>query len=286
MLRRSVQALEALVEQQQPAMLLVRRTATSSARSSMRPLPSAFFSPAPSVSASAARQYSTSSSSRIVSQLTSRITSTFRAQTRRTFHSSRARRSHDGPKSEGAKAHSAGESNEALTLSQRLKKLSREYGWVALGVYLGLSALDFPFCFLLVRWLGTDRIAAAEHFVVSHVKAVIPESIKEYWASYRKELKDVQRESGNEIPESEQVEGWGVKEAEARVSKDASTYAHDTLVRNHTNSQTGLATQLALAYAIHKSFIFVRVPLTAAVLPKVVKVLRAWGWKIGKPKPL
>lgn len=44
----------------------------------------------------------------------------------------------------------------------------------------------------------------------------------------------------------------------------------------------GLATQLALAYAIHKSFIVFRVPLTAAVTPKVVKVLRSWGWKIGK----
>jgi hypothetical protein len=39
---------------------------------------------------------------------------------------------------------------------------------------------------------------------------------------------------------------------------------------------------LALAYAIHKSFIFIRVPLTAAVTPKVVKILRGWGWDIGK----
>jgi hypothetical protein len=37
-----------------------------------------------------------------------------------------------------------------------------------------------------------------------------------------------------------------------------------------------------LAYAIHKSFIFLRVPLTAAVTPKVVKTLRSWGWSIGK----
>ncbi|EPE02206.1 peptide alpha-n-acetyltransferase [Ophiostoma piceae UAMH 11346] len=268
MLRRSVQALEALVEQQQPAMLLVRRSATASARSPTRALPSAFFSPAISVSAPAARQFSTSSSPRIASQFSSRIASSFRAQSRRTFHSSRARRSHDGHKSDGAKTGSAGESaNEYLSLSQRLKKLSREYGWAAVGIYLGLSALDFPFCFLLVRWLGTDRIAAAEHFVVSHVKAVIPDSVKEYWTSYRKELKDVQRDSGNETADPEPVEGWGVKEAEERVQKEAS-----------------LATQLALAYAIHKSFIFVRVPLTAAVTPKVVKVLRAWGWKIGKPK--
>lgn len=47
----------------------------------------------------------------------------------------------------------------------------------------------------------------------------------------------------------------------------------------------GIWTQLALAYAIHKSFIFIRVPLTAAVLPKVVKVLRGWGWEIGKRRP-
>jgi len=44
-------------------------------------------------------------------------------------------------------------------------------------------------------------------------------------------------------------------------------------------------TQLALAYAIHKSFIFVRVPLTAAITPKVVKTLRGWGWNIGKRAP-
>lgn len=47
--------------------------------------------------------------------------------------------------------------------------------------------------------------------------------------------------------------------------------------------ETGVWTQLALAYAIHKSFIFVRVPLTAAITPKVVKTLRGWGWNIGRP---
>lgn len=56
-----------------------------------------------------------------------------------------------------------------------------------------------------------------------------------------------------------------------------------TLTTSSTFS--GLATQLALAYAIHKSFIFVRVPITAAITPKVVRVLRSWGWQIGK-RPL
>lgn len=47
---------------------------------------------------------------------------------------------------------------EKLSLGARLKKLSKEYGWSAVGVYLGLSVLDFPFCFLLVRIVGTDTI--------------------------------------------------------------------------------------------------------------------------------
>jgi hypothetical protein len=51
------------------------------------------------------------------------------------------------------------------------------------------------------------------------------------------------------------------------------------------NRDVAIWTQLGLAYAIHKSFIFVRVPLTAAVLPKVVKQLRKWGFDIGKRKP-
>ena len=58
--------------------------------------------------------------------------------------------------------------NEAnLSLSQRMRKLSREYGWSAVGVYFLLSALDFPFCFVAVRTLGTDRIGHWEHVVLS-----------------------------------------------------------------------------------------------------------------------
>lgn len=51
-----------------------------------------------------------------------------------------------------------GQAEETLSLSGRLKKLSREYGWSAVGVYFALSVLDFPFCFLLVKWVGTERI--------------------------------------------------------------------------------------------------------------------------------
>lgn len=41
--------------------------------------------------------------------------------------------------------------------------MSKEYGWTAVGVYLALSALDFPFCFLFVRMVGTEQIGKCIH---------------------------------------------------------------------------------------------------------------------------
>ncbi|KAL2018005.1 hypothetical protein VTK56DRAFT_1385 [Thermocarpiscus australiensis] len=156
---------------------------------------------------------------------------------------------------------------EPLSFSARMKKLSREYGWTAVGVYLALSVLDFPFCFLLVRTVGTEKIAHLEHVVVSNVQKIIPERVQTFWRDYRQALREARRERTGETGELEII-GHGVEEAEKRSKQEGAS----------------LATQLALAYAIHKSFIFVRVPLAAAITPKVVKVLRSWGWEIGKRK--
>jgi hypothetical protein len=70
---------------------------------------------------------------------------------RRPFHSSRPKRADAAEKTGSA-------SGESLSISARMKKLSREYGWSAVGIYLALSVLDFPFCFLLVRTVGTEKI--------------------------------------------------------------------------------------------------------------------------------
>lgn len=148
-----------------------------------------------------------------------------------------------------------------------MKKLSREYGWSALGVYLALTALDFPLCYLLVQWLGTDRVGRWEHAVVSRVAPLIPEVVKERWYALKAWMHSAEEEITGKDDVSDVVDmaGWGVEEAQREVKKEAS-----------------LGTQLALAYAIHKSFIFLRVPATVALTPKVVKVLRGWGWNIGK----
>ncbi|PGG98321.1 hypothetical protein GX51_06883 [Blastomyces parvus] len=169
--------------------------------------------------------------------------------------------------SSNSSSSSSSSSSPKLSFSQRMKKLSREYGWAALGVYLTLSALDFPFCFIAVRLLGVERIGHYEHVVVEGFKSIF----------------------GSVLPSlgKQEVAGGPADAGVSGGAADGESYDHGVLeaeARN-TGSEASLWTQLALAYAIHKSFIFIRVPLTAAVTPKVVKVLRRWGWDIGKKKP-
>lgn len=128
--------------------------------------------------------------------------------------------------------------------------------------------------------------------MVSNVKRMIPEQVKAGWAEYRSGGGDKKGETGVEArvppapttPEEAKAAGWGVEEADQRTAKEgASEFLPASLwIARQLTLSKGLATQLALAYAIHKSFIFVRVPLAAAILPKVVRVLRGWGWEIGK----
>lgn len=140
---------------------------------------------------------------------------------KRSFHSSKARKQDagKGPAAEGKE----NIPEASLSISQRLKKLSREYGWSAVGVYLALSVLDFPFCFLLVRTIGTDKIAEAEHYVVSNVQKVIPEGVKQWWHDYRSALKQAGKEHlGEGVTENVEMAGWGVEEAEQKNKAEAS----------------------------------------------------------------
>ncbi|KAF1946167.1 hypothetical protein EJ02DRAFT_418931 [Clathrospora elynae] len=156
-----------------------------------------------------------------------------------------------------------GSPDPAPSLSQRLKQLSREYGWTALAVYLGLSLIDFPLCFLAVRLLGTDRIGHYED-AVKHA----------FWSVIRLVLPDAGKKSAEAIAAE-------LDEATAREG-----YLEAGRAAGHNGgADASIWTQLGLAYLVHKSLIFFRVPLTAAVLPKVVKTLRSWGYNIGKKRP-
>jgi len=174
------------------------------------------------------------------------------------------------------------QSTPSTSLRERLKTMSREYGWTAVGVYFALSALDFPFCFLAVRLIGTDTIGHYEHVIVEGIKSVVQ------WPVQGSKMAEMVAEGAVD----EEAGGAEVKEVERTATKrvleekGAAEVINDHGFREAERANTGdnasLWTQLALAYAVHKSFIFIRVPLTAAILPKVVKTLRSWGWNIGK----
>ncbi len=46
-----------------------------------------------------------------------------------------------------------------------LKTLAKKYGWVATGVYIGLSMVDLPLCYLAVHSLGTDKFIDYEVYL-------------------------------------------------------------------------------------------------------------------------
>ncbi|KAL9106399.1 MAG: hypothetical protein Q9227_008600 [Pyrenula ochraceoflavens] len=187
---------------------------------------------------------------------------------------------------------SSSSSTGTPSLSARLKKLSREYGWSAVGIYFALSALDFPFCFLAVRWLGTERIGRWEHWVLHNVKRLVQmplglgaqEKIDEAGQEVKGQI--LQPAEGGAGQGGGGGDGVRVLEEEEE-GPDGAVWDHgvEEAERANQGDNASIWTQLALAYAIHKSFIFLRVPLTAAVTPKVVKTLRGWGWDIGKRRP-
>ena len=135
-----------------------------------------------------------------------------------------------GPGPEPSTSH--GPAEPAPSLSQRLRKLSREYGWSALGVYMLLSALDFPFCFLAVRTLGTDRIGRWEHIALDWFWKVVPWPFPANETQPGREGGILEGERGVS-PLSSINGGLTIEEAEKRnASSDASTQGVNICLQN------------------------------------------------------
>ncbi|KAK6535245.1 hypothetical protein TWF694_001712 [Orbilia ellipsospora] len=161
--------------------------------------------------------------------------------------------------------------NGHLTVGQRMRQLFKEYGMSAVGVYFLLSVLDFPFCFLFVRMVGTEKIARYEHIIIEGFWGFMPEFIRQFRPKAVKEAK-AQAEA--------EAQGFGgdidsLAHGEGKIQPEGGA-------KPGSGDSASLWTMLILAYAVHKSLIFFRVPLTAAVTPKIVQTLRSWGFHIGK----
>ncbi|KAK9369337.1 hypothetical protein V1509DRAFT_620466 [Lipomyces kononenkoae] len=126
------------------------------------------------------------------------------------------------------------------------KRMSKKYGISVVYVYLGLSMLDFPVCFAVVHTLGQEKISEWEDIVSEYVKPVT-----EY-------VKDVLRSFGIKLPERQE-------HRPADDSEDTTT---------SIQHKPSLLTEAAIAYGIHKSLIFIRLPAAVAITPPIVKFLQ------------
>lgn len=137
------------------------------------------------------------------------------------------------------------------SLSGKLKELSRKYGRAAIFVYLGISLIDFGIAFAAVHALGTERIGAYEDKLFKLIKD---------WTGYKKTtVNQVQQASEGVIDDT-------ASQAQAATG----------------TGKASLWTEVVIAYGIHKAlFIFIRIPITVAITPSIVKSLTRRGWNIG-----
>lgn len=138
------------------------------------------------------------------------------------------------------------------SVGNKLKELIQKYGRHALGVYLALSFIDFSVAFVGVHLIGADKLEAVKDWAM------------EKWYDLR-----------------------GIEHTD-NANESTSTSSQGSEQKSEESSKSGgwgspmLWAEVAVAYTIHKTaFLPIRVGLTAAWTPKIVKWLTVRGW-IGK----
>lgn len=149
-------------------------------------------------------------------------------------------------------------SSQAAPKPNSIRGLMQTYGYSALGVYLVLTALDLPLCFLMVHSLGEEKIKV----YMNRTKKLF---------GYGKDEQDVINQVREKIARKEQKELNG---------------EYEELSWWEGFKESTLLAEFLIAYGIHKSLIVVRLPLTAAITPAAVRILQKWGFNIGNGKML
>ncbi|ODQ67477.1 hypothetical protein NADFUDRAFT_81946 [Nadsonia fulvescens var. elongata DSM 6958] len=178
-----------------------------------------------------------------------------------------------------------GAKKEKLTLKQLLSK----YGYSALGIYFALSMIDLPIIFFGVHSLGQEKV----EYVVNEVKAFFGYGPKDDDDKTKPEDSSAainqQDAATGELQQVSDANFGKIDHADVTVSPDTATAtAKDLKAQAKADEDSRykkiLLAEFALAYAIHKSLFFIRLPITAAITPGIVKRLQKMGFNIGKAK--
>lgn len=139
-----------------------------------------------------------------------------------------------------------------------IKGLMAKYGYSALIVYILLTCVDLPLCFLGVHSLGEEKIKIYLNRGKQLIGMGEPDESKV--------IQDVRRK---------QAHREAVQAENADKVEDASRKTFNERWQEMKDST--LLAELLIAYGIHKSLIIVRVPLTAVLTPSFVKLLQRFG---------
>lgn len=130
-----------------------------------------------------------------------------------------------------------------------IKKLMKQYGYSALIVYIGITFISLPLCFLTVHSLGEERIG----IYLNKGKRI-------FGYGEEDEQKVIER----------------IREKKARLEEERRSGIQGSKWERFKHSH--LLAEFLIAYGIHKSIVFIRIPVTAAITPSMSRLLRHWGF--------
>jgi hypothetical protein len=166
------------------------------------------------------------------------------------------------------------------TIRERLRFLSRRYGWWALGVYLLASLVDFSLTFLAIHMLGADHIRELEDQVRKYIgmgKRELEDHEVAAWPVPAAVIGSSKQGEDSQLDNNAEV----ARKAAQRVKKqeDIGISTGGKSTSSSSSSSSTLWTEALLAYTIHKTLLLpFRVGVTAAITPSFVKYMVRLGW--------
>ncbi|KAL1922114.1 uncharacterized protein VTP21DRAFT_10756 [Calcarisporiella thermophila] len=126
----------------------------------------------------------------------------------------------------------------------KFKELMKKYGPMSVVVYMGVSTIDLGATFAILQIAGGEHVLKIEDWCKENLG---------FWKKLY----------GGDSHEEDQ--------AVAVVEKE----------KAQGNGQPSVWTVFAIAYGIHKLLVPLRLGLTAAITPPLVKKLQSMGWRVG-----
>lgn len=130
-----------------------------------------------------------------------------------------------------------------------------KYGYSPFFIYAGLGVIDTLLFFAAIRYYGHDRVI---DFQIS---------VRDYFGL------------GRSKKQNEDEDDFGKLDIGITKSKDSEINDKDK-----PHESVTLTTEILLAYSLHRALFFVRIPLTLALTPPVVRYCKRLGYDFSRPQ--